>query len=487
MIKLVKYPGVYYRESNQKIVIDFSVAEFRGPYKVEALLDSIKLDVREMLPNNPGNSVDFLNHLLVLPDLYEKAYKGNQAIDLLPETVELIKKTAKLRSKSPEKLGPRERIKIKMLNRLILEQAYKDLCPKLKQSIHDKSDRCFYVTYRHGARKVWEKVGWLSEGYSAQVASSIRAERIRSVRHGDELPKKKKNMITFGEVWVRYDKWLDTGEKVAIDDRSRYKHHLRQRFENKPLSFITPDILDGLKGDLMKAGLAPATVKHVLALVRQIYNKAIKWRLWEGVNPVRDVEMPRLNNRRVRFLSFEEARKLLEELGKKSNQLREMALLSLYTGMRAGEIFKLREQDINCDNETIYISDPKNNTARHTYMTPSVKSMLKAKLSGNPENFVFKARKGGAIKEISNAFEKIVEALGFNAGITDTRQKVSFHTLRHTFASWLAMNGTPLLTIKELLGHKSITMTERYAHLMPDQKRSAIGDIEEMLKKKKNT
>jgi len=71
----------------------------------------------------------------------------------------------------------------------------------------------------------------------------------------------------------------------------------------------------------------------------------------------------------------------------------------------------------------------------------------------------------------------------FNKGVTDPRQKITFHTLRHTFASWLAINGTPILTIKELLGHQSLAMTERYSHLSPDHKRQAVDGIEAMFTK----
>jgi site-specific recombinase XerD len=66
-----------------------------------------------------------------------------------------------------------------------------------------------------------------------------------------------------------------------------------------------------------------------------------------------------------------------------------------------------------------------------------------------------------------------------NEGIEDRRQMVSFHTLRHTFASWLAIQGTPILEIKELMGHNSLAMTERYAHLIPDQKRVSVARMEE--------
>jgi integrase family protein len=68
-----------------------------------------------------------------------------------------------------------------------------------------------------------------------------------------------------------------------------------------------------------------------------------------------------------------------------------------------------------------------------------------------------------------------VEKLGLNAGVNDPRQKVVFHTLRHTFASWLVQKGVPLHTVAELMGHRSIAMTQRYAHLSPESLRNAVN------------
>ena len=76
------------------------------------------------------------------------------------------------------------------------------------------------------------------------------------------------------------------------------------------------------------------------------------------------------------------------------------------------------------------------------------------------------------------SFKRAVEELGFNKGIKDVRQKVVFHTLRHTFASWLAIDGVPLYTISELMGHSTMDMTKRYAHLCPDTKRAAVEKID---------
>ncbi len=344
-----------------------------------------------------------------------------------------------------------------------------------KRRFNGKPDRCFDIMYKTpDGKKVWEKVGWVSEGYTAAMAAHIRAERMRAIRHGEELPRKRKKEITFGEAWERYSEWLETGKKRPRDDRYNYKNHLKDRFADKPLSKISPFDLERMKAELLRQGLAPATVKHCLVLVRQIINKAISWGLWDGENPVKKVKMPRLNNQRVRFLTHEEANQLLEHLTLVSSQLHDMAVLSLHTGMRAGEIFNLRWGHIDLENGLIHISDPKSGRSRKAFMTPDVRAIFEARPKGDQAELIFKNRKGEQIKEISNSFARVVKRLGFNEGITDPRQRVTFHTLRHTFASWLAIQGTPILTIKELLGHQTLAMTERYSHLIPDTKREAV-------------
>src|SRR5512139_3863433 len=82
-----------------------------------------------------------------------------------------------------------------------------------------------------------------------------------------------------------------------------------------------------------------------------------------------------------------------------------------------------------------------------------------------------------------NRIQKVAGRL-FNKGVKDRRQQVTFHTLRHTFASWLALQGESLMTIRELLGHKSFAMTQRYAHLMPDEKKKATLKLEQAFNKK---
>ena len=349
-----------------------------------------------------------------------------------------------------------------------------------------KPDICFDVTYKVDGKKIWEKVGWLSEGYSAKLASEIRAERLRTIRHGQELPKQKKKTPFFNDVAERYLEWVKTNKtRAGEDDISRYNCQLKGRFDGKRLNEITSFDLERIKADLLKRGLSPASVKHGLVLFRQMVNKAIDWRMYKGENPIKGVKMPVLQNQRERFLSHEEAGFLLSELKKTSLQLHDMALLSLHCGLRAGEIFNLKTQDLDFENGLITISNPKNKESRKAFMTNAVKEMLLFRVTETPDDLIFKARKHhGRIKAVSQAFRKAVDGLGFNKGVADPRQFITFHSLRHTFASWLALQGEPILTIKELLGHKTLAMTQRYAHLIPDHKRNAALRLENLFNEK---
>lgn len=364
-----------------------------------------------------------------------------------------------------------------------------------------KADVCFDIAFRFNGKLIWEKIGWVSERYSPRLAADIRSERMRSIRHGEELPQQKKQIPLFGETWDKYKTWAESNKaRGGRDDISLYTNCLKKALADKRMNDISSFDLERLKSRLIKDEYSPATVKHCLVLIRQIYNKAITWGQYKGENPVHGVKMPTLQNQRIRFLTHEEANILLAALAQmREKNLHDMALLSLHTGMRAGEIFNLKGNDLDFQNDLIQITDPKNKSTRYAYMTTTIKDMLNTRKPEKPEGLVFLAHKREnhkthtanrneekKITAISQRFRLIVIKLGFNEGITDPRQEVTFHTLRHTFASWLAIQGESLITIKELLGHKSMTMTERYSHLTPDHKRLAVKNLEAGFQGKKN-
>jgi integrase len=160
-----------------------------------------------------------------------------------------------------------------------------------------------------------------------------------------------------------------------------------------------------------------------------------------------------------------------------------MSMISLHCGLRQGEIFNLKVQDIDIQNGMISILDSKNKSRRTAYMTFQIKELLQPYCTGKPNDLLFTDNiHDGRIKYLSKTFTRIVDKLKLNAGVTDTRQKITFHSLRHTFASWLALQGESLITLRDLLGHKTTTMTNRYAHLSGDHKKAAVQKLENTIR-----
>ena len=297
-----------------------------------------------------------------------------------------------------------------------------------------------------------------------------------------EAEKLKRNEeITLDGITSDYLKWAQDNKKSWYDDKSRYLNHIKPMLGDHSVSSLC--VFDGerLKNKLKKQGKADATIKHCLVLVRQIINKALLWGLWTGKNPFKGITIPVPDNKRNRFLSQDEAERLLQECRCRSQQLYEICLCSLHTGMRAGEIFNLTWNDLDFDKGTIFIRNPKNNESRTTYMTDDAKVMFTNKPIGNFSDFVFRTKTGQKLKNISKAFSRAVDAIGINDNIQGRTDKVVFHTLRHTFASWLVQDGQDLYLIQQLLGHKDSKMTQRYAHLAPDGLRKGIERINDIV------
>ena len=229
-------------------------------------------------------------------------------------------------------------------------------------------------------------------------------------------------------------------------------------------------------GSILQAGLAPRTAQYAVAVISLLWNTAFAQEFVTGENPARRVRRPKIDNRRLRFLSKDEADALLAEIKNVSLALHDECLLALYCGLRAGEIHNLTWGAIDFINDQVLIRDPKNGQNRFAFLTEPVKAMLERRSTRqDKESLLFPTATGKKRAQVSRAFGDCVEKLGLNAGVNDPRQKVVFHTLRHTFASWLVQKGVPLHTVAELMGHRSIAMTQRYAHLSPESLRNAVN------------
>lgn len=259
-------------------------------------------------------------------------------------------------------------------------------------------------------------------------------------------------------------------------ENQRYIKHISPILGKVAIGTITPFQLEQFKVSLLKKKLAPQTVLHILSLIKRTYNSLIEWGLFE-INPAVKTKISLNDNKRYRFLTKLEANILLNSLKEKSELTWAISLLSLSTGMRAGEIFNLKGIHVDLSKKKIHVVDTKNKKNRIVYLPNSALKMLQ-ELNYKKNQFIFLDKNNNKLTFVSKTFPRVVDQLGLNDGSTDARDKVVFHTLRHTYASWLVQEGKTLHVVGELLGHSTLEMTKRYAHLTPEIKEAAIETID---------
>jgi len=375
-------------------------------------------------------------------------------------------------------------------------------------------DRYYAIRYQRDGKRIEEGCGWSSEGWTADKANiclselkkaHITGEGPTSLKEKRRLKEEKERereeeekqatraSITFGEFFndtyypVAQNSKKETSHKKEM---TLFKIRIEPTIGGKTFREIAQTDIERIKKRLIDKNRSPKTIEYVFAVIRQVWNMARRYDIVRNDSPTKVVKRPKKDNRRLRFLSHHEADALLSHLrGKEKTtypQLYAMALLSLHTGMRASEIFSLTWGDVDLARKIIMIRDPKSTRNRAAYMTSDVHKMFKQLGPGEKNELVFKdKRHGGRIKEISHAFRAAVDKLALNEGITDPRLKVVFHTLRHTYASWLVEGGTDIYTVKELMGHSTLAMTERYSHLGQNTLQEAVKRFDKKLTRKK--
>ena len=377
-----------------------------------------------------------------------------------------------------------------------------------------KRDRYFFIRYKLNKKDVEEGIGWGSDGWNAEKAyallTTLRANHktgtgpqtmketrgmAETARNEQEAKEQEQATVDAQNAKdnqtltaVFYDQYLpqakqDRRNKASwVREECLFRIWIEPVIGGKPLKDVAAIHLEKVKKSMKEAGQSPRSIQYALAVVRQIFAHC-----YDGPNPAGKagkVKRPKFDNKRTRYLTRLEAEKLLAELATVSQDVHDMTLLSLHTGMRAGEVFNLSWANVDFNNGVLMLKDTKSSKDRPAYMTATVRAMLTSRSKDsslvfpnrnvNPDN----KKREEKIIQVSDTFNRAIKKLGLNDGVTDRLNKVSFHTLRHTFASWLVENGTDLYYIKELLGHSTIALTERYAHVGENALKAAVQRLE---------
>lgn len=347
-----------------------------------------------------------------------------------------------------------------------------------------KPDKCFDITYKNGDGKfVFEKIGWRSEGYTIQDALTIRNLRIKEIRHPELFPSPRPSThmelkgITVEEAWIAYSKnWLPSLKSQYLTIKN-YERHIKPTFGHRYILSISPIEIEQFKNNLLQVYMS-STVSKIINEFKRIINRAFKWNLLEGKNPLSGVTVKNSFNKRERYLTPKEAGIIIDGLRFVSCQLYNISKIALYTGMRLGEILHIKGYDIDLKQGLINVRMGKTGE-RTAYVPKSFEEDLAKIIPANLSNYIFSGNDGKPLSRtyVSQIFARFIECTGLNKSIQDARQKIVFHTFRHTFCSWLAIAGVPIYTISKLAGHKTITMTQRYAKLSPENQRDALQKL----------
>jgi len=335
-----------------------------------------------------------------------------------------------------------------------------------------KPERIYYIRYRKNGKPIEEKAGrQFQNDMTPSRAANLRTRRIEGElsnegkRQAIEAEKKAQtNKWTIDRLWNLYKETL-TNHKTRISDKGRYEKYLKDRFGDKePQELILLDV-DRLRLKLLKI-LSPQSVKHVLTLLARIVNYGAKRNLCKPL-PFR-IKNPTVNNLKTEDLNPEQLKKLLKAIAVDINiHAQGIMKLALFTGMRRGEMFKLKWRDINFERGFITIHDPKGGTEQKIPMNDAAKALLQEYPKEQSE-FVFPGQGGHQRTTIHGPVNRIKDRADLPK---DFRP---LHGLRHVYASMLASSGqVDMYVLQKLLTHKDPRMTQRYAHLRDETLRKA--------------
>lgn len=340
-------------------------------------------------------------------------------------------------------------------------------------------DLCYVINYkRQDGRLQWEKIGRKSEGYTPQIAAEIRSERVRAIRHGEEVKTTKEiqrerseHDRSLAEIATAYfdSRGLTLSGSGLNPDAYRWNKWLAPLLGRRRVSELTS--LDVQRVKRAMDGSRSQTIKNTLEVLRRLCNYGAR----HGLCPALSfkIVLPATNNEVVEYLTPEEATRLVAVLNEwPSQDVARMLKVAMLTGMRRGEIFNLQDSDIDRQHAFITIRNPKGGRTVSIPLSAPVETLLREQAEWRDERhpgspYLFPGMKGkkrvdcGAVDRIKKAADL-------------PKHFRPFHGLRHHFAVTLANSGAVSLDmIGELLTHKSVAMTKRYGQFLPETKRKA--------------
>ena len=302
----------------------------------------------------------------------------------------------------------------------------------------------------------------------------LRQEMLNPRPKGKEVP----TLETYASEFMELHASVHNKPSEVHSKRSILRRYLLPRFGRRRLNAIDARSIRRFQAWMREQGLSPKTTNNAVAVLTRILRQGLEDGLLESVPSVPKLKVPPLP---PRFLSFEDAERLIET-SQAEPLMHAMILTALRTGLRYGELCELRWKDVDVarqrisvvrsyDRRTDTVSSPKSGRSRVVPLSDQALAALLPFASG-PEALVF--RRGDGRRVDNRGADKALRRLCRATGV----KPVGWHVLRHTFASHLVMRGHGLKVVQQLLGHSTMDMTLRYAHLAPELIDDAVKTLD---------
>ncbi len=322
-------------------------------------------------------------------------------------------------------------------------------------AVFKKNDN-WYIDYYVNGRRKREKIG-----PNRKQALIVLQKRKVQIAENKFLDIEEQGTIKLEEMGTLFLENYSKPNKRSWRRDEEIVNHLTDFFKGRKLQDIGPLDIEKYKRKRVEE-VSPATVNKELSGLRNIYNRAIEWKM-ATKNPMKAVKFFRESEGRLRFLEKEEIKKVYNAC---PGYLKSIVAVAICTGMRKGEILGLKWLDIDFRRKIIAILKTKSQKKREIPIGDGISRLLLKEKKHPDSSYVFCQEDGRRIGSFRKAFKTALK----KAGIED----FTFHDLRHTFASHLVMSGVDLKTVQEIMGHASFTTTLRYAHLAQNHKRRAM-------------
>lgn len=303
-----------------------------------------------------------------------------------------------------------------------------------------------------------------------------------AIREGRHFKTTEAKKHTLGELIDRYIRDVLPTKKKSEQKQTAQLIWWKQKIGYHLLSEITPSMIAEQRDRLLhevtrrKKTRNPSTVVRYLAALSHAFTVAIKEWGWIQDSPISKVTKPKEARGRIRFLDDDERPRLLSICKESHNPfLHVIVVLALSTGMRQAEILNLKWSDVDLDKGRAILHETKNGEIRQVTIAGHALQLLKDldKVRRLDTQLLFPGKYPKKPIVIRSAWEKAVS----KAEILNFR----FHDLRHTCASYLAMNGASLAEIAEVLGHKTLAMVKLYAHLSNSHTASVVSRMNDKI------